>query len=73
MASAKNTEDSRKEFNQEIEKLILSQNKWKECAKHYAEKFQLAYRGYLMTQGMTELEAYQESLSVLDKLNNCEN
>jgi hypothetical protein len=72
MAATKNVDDSRKQFNQEIEKLTISRNEWRGCAKYYAEKFQLAYKGYLMTQGMSEFKAHQESLSVLDKLNICE-
>jgi hypothetical protein len=41
------------------------------CAFYYAEKFQMAYKGFLMTKGVSEQQAHQESLNVLDKIQNC--
>jgi hypothetical protein len=41
------------------------------CAFHYAEKFQMAYKGFLMTNGLTEEQSHNESLKVLDKIQNC--
>lgn len=58
-------------LQKQIKDLTISKENWKSCAKHYAEKFQLAYKGYLMTQGFSENKAYQDSLDVLDRLNSC--
>jgi hypothetical protein len=54
--------------NEKIAKLEKTKDSWKECAQHYAEKFQLAYKGFLMTQGKNEIESHQESLTVLEKI-----
>lgn len=58
-------------LQKQIKDLKISKENWKNCAEYYAEKFQLAYKGYLMTQGFLENKAYQESLGVLDRLNSC--
>lgn len=47
-------------------------NKWEECARFYAEKFRLAYKGFLMTKGLNESRAQAESEKVLDKIRSCE-
>jgi hypothetical protein len=52
--------------------LILIKDQWKECAHYYADKFQLAYKGYLITQGMSPNQAEESSLSVLDKIKSLE-
>jgi uncharacterized coiled-coil DUF342 family protein len=54
--------------DEKLTELIKSRDSWKECAEYYAEKFQLAYKGFLMTQGKSETESHQESLKVLDKI-----
>jgi hypothetical protein len=55
-----------------FESLILSRDSWKECAIYYAEKFQLAYKGYLLTQNVPLERAERESLSVLQKIQSLE-
>jgi hypothetical protein len=64
----KNTEQTNKQFTE----LTLRKNQWKECAHYYADKFQLAYKGYLITQGMSPEKAEKDSLSVLDKIRSIE-
>jgi len=54
--------------NEILTELTKSRNSWKECAEYYAEKFQLAYKGFLMTQGKSQTESHQESLKVLEKI-----
>lgn len=75
----KNQQETNKKLEIKIEKLekeisqLNTQLKliedWKKCAEFYAEKFQLAYKGYLITQGISESEAEGRSLSVLEKIN----
>jgi hypothetical protein len=58
-------------LKQENKEISQSRDNWKKCAFYYAEKFQMAYKGFLMTKGMTEQQAHYESLKVLDSLQNC--
>jgi len=59
-------------LQEQVESIFNLKNKWEECARHYAGKFQTAYKGFLMTQGMPEQKAQQESEKVLDKLRSCD-
>ncbi len=54
--------------NEDLESMAILKDQWKECAEYYAEKFQMAYKGFLMMNGKTENESYQESLKVLEKI-----
>jgi len=58
-------------LKQENKEISQSRDNWKNCAFFYAEKFQIAYKGFLMTKGMPEQQAHYESLKVLDRLQNC--
>ena len=55
-----------------FEALIISKDSWKECAKYYAEKLQLAYKGHLITQNISPEQAEKLSLSVLEKIQSLE-
>ena len=70
--SKKNKKCNCSTLEKQLEVVSLEKNKWEECARHYAEKFQIAYKGFLMTQGISEPKAQQESIQVLDKLHSCE-
>jgi hypothetical protein len=59
-------------LQEQVETIFNLKNKWEECARHYADKFQTAYKGFLMTQGVPEFKAQQESEKVLDKLRSCD-
>ena len=59
-------------LQEQVESIFNLKNKWEECARYYAEKFQIAFKGYLMTQGVSEQKAQQESEKVLDKLHSCD-
>lgn len=63
-----NLEKNIKDLQKQLEDCNSSKNEWRECALYYAEKFQLAYKGYLMTQGLSEEESQKRSLDVLDKI-----
>jgi hypothetical protein len=58
-------------ISEKYDQLSQSRENWMNCAFHYAEKFQLAYKGFLMTKGLSEEQAHYESLKVLDKIQNC--
>ena len=66
---AEKTED--KKVTEKYKELSQSRDNWMDCAFYYAEKFQMAYKGFLMTNGMPEDLAQQESLKVLDKIQSC--
>jgi hypothetical protein len=59
-------------LEEQVESIFTLKNKWEECARYYAGKFQTAYKGFLMTQGMSEQNAQQESEKVFDKLHSCD-
>ena len=39
-------------ISEKYDQLSQSRENWMNCAFHYAEKFQLAYKGFLMTKGL---------------------
>lgn len=59
-------------LQEQVEGIFNLKNRWEECARYYADKFQIAYKGFLMTQGLSEQSAQQESEKVLDKLRSCD-
>jgi Mg2+ and Co2+ transporter CorA len=58
-------------ITEKVKEISESRDNWMNCAFYYAEKFQMAYKGFLMTKGVSEQQAHQESLNVLDKIQNC--
>ena len=47
--SKKNKKCNCSTLEKQLDTASLEKNKWEECARHYAEKFQIAYKGFLMT------------------------
>lgn len=58
-------------ISEKYKEISQSRDNWMNCAFHYAEKFQMAYKGFLMTKGLSEEQSHNESLKVLDKIQNC--